>query len=159
MGHTLMIRASLVSLSMRHIASRKCLTLLLLASLALGCSQKNDDLATVTGTVTLDSAPLKDAFIVFTPVQSGTTSYGKTDAQGKYAMVFSESQSGAWLGENKVQISTADVGGGDRPGAAELVPDVYNKKTTLSATVEKRHNEFHFALKSKEGKIRKAAIE
>jgi len=118
-----------------------------------GCGQANENLASVTGTITLDGHPLADAQVVFSPVSGGTTSYGRTDEDGQYEMVFSDYESGAWLGVNKVQVSTGDVDGEGGPGKPERVPVTYNRNTALSEEVIAGENVFDFKLDSKAGKI------
>ena len=46
--------------------------LLTIAALSSGCS-KDENLAEVSGHVTLDGQPLADAFVVFSPTAAGTT--------------------------------------------------------------------------------------
>ena len=123
-----------------------------------GCGS-NNDLATVTGKVTLDGKPLEGAQVVFAPTGGGTTSYGRTDANGEYQMMFTDSERGAWLGENVVRISTEDVGTGDSPAKKEVVPGVYNSRSTLKVTVEKKPNVFDFDLKSDAGNVRQMLTE
>src|SRR2546423_4385941 len=91
-----------------------------------GCGSRSD-LAAVHGKVTLDDQPLPDAFVVFAPTAHGTTSYGRTDAGGNYEMMFTDSEKGAWIGENLVRISTGDLGRGGGPGPKERVPIAYNE--------------------------------
>ena len=117
-----------------------------------GCGG-NSELASVTGTVTLDGKPLEGAQVVFAPTSSGATAYGRTDAKGRYEMMFSDSEKGAWLGENIVRISTEDVGTGDSAAKKEVVPAVYNLRSNLRASVEKKANTFDFALESNSGKV------
>ena len=112
-----------------------------------GCS-KNEKLSEVTGVVKLDDKPLADAMIVFSPRGEGTTSYGRSDADGKYRMLFKDNEYGAWVGENVVRITTFDLG-----GKKEQVPVVYNSKTTLKAEVKPGENVHNFELKSTAGKI------
>jgi hypothetical protein len=123
----------------------------LLAGLLVSCGRS--DLASVHGLVTLDGQPLPNAFVVFSPTQTGTTSYGKTDADGRYRMMFKDNEPGAWKGENLVRISTGDVGSGGKAGPRERVPVVYNQKTTLKLEVGPGDNVFDFELKSTAGKI------
>ena len=123
----------------------------------LGCGG-NSELASVTGKVTLDDKPLADAFVVFAPTSAGTTSYGRTNAAGEYVMMFSDSEKGAWLGENVVRISTGDVGMGSSGAKKETVPAVYNSSSTLRKTVEKKTNRFDFELKSTAGKIKQTIV-
>ena len=124
----------------------------------LGCGS-NEDLASVTGKVTLDGQPLPNALVVFAPTSAGTTSYGRTSTTGEYEMMFSDTEAGAWLGENAVRITTEDVGTGDSPASKERVPSVYNARTTLKAMVEKKANVFDFELKSSAGKVKQAIVE
>jgi hypothetical protein len=123
-----------------------------------GCSGRSE-LAAVTGTVTLDGQPLPSAFIVFAPTGSGTSSRGKTDAAGRYEMMFSDREKGAWIGENMVRISTGDVGSGDQAGPKEIVPAVYNRDTTLKVVVQPGSNTFDFQLDSKAGRVIAAPVE
>lgn len=90
---------------------------------------------------------------------AGTTSYGRTSTTGEYEMMFSDTEAGAWLGENAVRITTEDVGTGDSPASKERVPSVYNARTTLKAMVEKKANVFDFELKSSAGKVKQAIVE
>ncbi|MEW4486866.1 carboxypeptidase regulatory-like domain-containing protein [Thalassoglobus sp. JC818] len=137
---------------------RILLCLMLIAPLA-GCGGSDNDLQRVTGKVTLDGQPLPDAFVVFAPKEGGTTSYGKTDSQGVYEMMFSDDEKGAWVGVNVVKISTGDVGSGNSAGAKEKVPAVYNMSSTLTADVAATgSNEFNFDLKSDAGRIVEADL-
>ncbi len=116
-------------------------------AIASGCSS-NENLSEVRGVITLDGRPLPDAMVVFSPTGTGTTSYGRTDSDGNYRMLFRDNEYGAWLGENIVRITTFDLG-----GKKELVPVVYNAKSTLTAQVASGENVHNFELKSDAGKI------
>jgi len=133
------------------------LLLVALSSLQ-GCGARGE-LAFVRGKVTLDGAPLPDAFVVFSPVSHGTTSFGRTDATGSYEMMFTDQEKGAWIGENLVRISTADLGRGGGPGPKERVPVVYNQQTMLKAEVKRGSNAFDFDLKSSAGRIKAGPTE
>jgi hypothetical protein len=126
---------------------------MVLFAFVLASCRGNADLASVRGTVTLDGQPLPNAFVVFCPTKTGTTSYGKTDADGHYQMIFKDSEPGAWIGENLVRISTGDLGSGGKAGSRERVPVVYNARTTLKVDVQSGKNAFDFDLKSSAGKI------
>ena len=128
-----------------------CIAALLLFSAS--CS-KRGDLAAVRGKITLDGEPLANAFVVFAPTDHGTTSYGRTDASGSYEMMFTDTEKGAWIGNNSVRISTGDLGTGGGPGPKERVPIVYNDATTLTADVRPGKNTFDFDLKSNAGRIK-----
>jgi len=133
--------------------------LLAVSAVALGGCGARSDLAAVHGKVTLDGQPLSDAFIVFAPTTHGTTSYGRTDSGGNYEMMFTDTEKGAWIGENLVRISTGDLGRGGGPGPKERVPVVYNEATTLKADVKRGINAFNFDLKSNTGRIKGAPTE
>jgi hypothetical protein len=149
-------------LSMIHqpkkLYSLVCLVSLLSFGAINGCGS-NNDLASVTGKITLDGQPLADAAVVFSPTSAGTTSYGRTDSSGNYVMMFSDSEKGAWIGENLVRISTGDVGVGGDQGKKETVPSVYNVSSTLRKTVEKKANRFDFELMSSAGKVKQTIVE
>ena len=124
---------------------------------SLGCSGRSD-LASVRGKITLDGQPLENAFVVFAPTTHGTSSRGKTDGSGHYEMMFTDSEKGAWIGENLVRINTGDVAG-NGPAPKERVPAVYNTSTTLKVDVKPGSNSFDFELKSNAGKINAAPTE
>jgi len=124
----------------------------------LGCSARSD-LGSVRGKVTLDGQPLPSAFVVFSPTTHGTTSYGRTDVGGNYEMMFTDNLKGAWIGENLVRISTADLDRGGGAGPKERVPLVYNQETTLKRDVKQGGNTFDFDLKSSAGRIKGAPNE
>src|SRR5262245_12121182 len=126
---------------------RRLLVILCLALTAFswGCGSRND-LASVVGKVTLDGQPLPSAFVVFSPTAHGTTSYGRTDAAGNYVMMFTDNEKGAWIGENLVRISTADLDRGGGAGPKERVPVVYNQETTLKTDVKQGANTVDFNL-------------
>jgi len=118
-----------------------------------GCGG-NGDLADVTGKVTLDGKPVPNAFVKFLPKgDSGAPSFGKTDAEGNYRMMFSDTEAGAWIGENAVTISTGDVGLAPGMGTAETIPAIYNSNSKLVQTVERGRNTFNFELESSAGKV------
>lgn len=116
-----------------------------------GCG--NSEVGEVYGTVTLDGEPLPNAVIEFIPTDGeGRNSFGWTDEEGKYDMQFARDRNGAWIGENKVLISTADVlderdeNGEDRY-SPELVPEKYSNEVR---TVEAGTNLIDFFLMSDE---------
>ena len=129
------------------------LVCLVLVACCAGCGSRSE-LAAVRGKVTLDGQPLADAFVVYAPTKSGTTSYGRTDSGGNYEMMFTDSQKGAWIGENSVRISTGDLGRGGGAGPKERVPVVYNETSTLKAEVKPGSNTFNFELYSNAGRIK-----
>jgi len=131
------------------------LFLTLFTALALiGCGG-GSKLATVkvSGTVTLDGAPLADALVTFTPKTAGVGNpgYGKTDASGRYQLSTSSGavDAGTTPGDYLVSVIKAEVN--ESGSAKSLIPVRYSNagKSGLTATVEnKRSNEINFELKS-----------
>lgn len=100
-----------------------------------GCSESGPPLGVVSGTVTLDGAPLAGAAIVFAPkaqaVDAGSSS-GKTGMDGKYTLEFGSSRKGAYLGDHSV-----------------IVEHKNHFQTDLTATVKEGKNSIDFSLTSK----------
>jgi hypothetical protein len=76
----------------------------------VGCG--NDQVAPVSGRITLDSQPLANAAVTFQPVRTegkgnpGAGSGGFTDADGRYTLkVVGTEARGAVVGKHKVRIS------------------------------------------------------
>src|SRR4029453_18299896 len=85
----------------------------LLAALALsGCGKSKLTVAPVSGTVTLDGAPLAAASVMFQPKDGGRPSFGVTNAQGHYILEYSMSELGAKVGPCTVRITTENRGDG-----------------------------------------------
>ena len=122
-------------------------SLLVLALLALaGCGRSDrPPLGNVSGTVTLDGAPLAGALVVFTPDGPGRSAIATTDTAGRYELSFLRDIAGANVGSHTVRITTATE---DR-GGKEILPDRYHVKTELTATVEAGTNTLDFALETK----------
>lgn len=126
--------------------------------LVLGGCGGNPNLGKVSGTIHLDGKPLPNAMITFTPAEGGATSFGKSDESGHYRMTFSDSQMGAWIGVNKVEIRTGDVLPDNSGRTPELVPAVYNAKSTLTADVQQGSNNIDFELDSKASKVQEVQV-
>ena len=120
-------------------------TSLLLAAVlaAAGCGGPKPDysslnLTDVSGTVTLDGAPLEGAEVRF--YDAGDRSryaYGRTDADGFYTLNYDSRMEGVKPGPKEIFISTSAGGANDpQTGGPERVPARYNKKSTMTETVE-----------------------
>ena len=115
-----------------------------------GCSSRGPELGEVAGTVTLDGEPLPEALVTFKP-QKGRPSLAETDEQGNYSLSYRVDAQGARIGEHRVTITTFKQADGllvmkDVP---ERVPPQYNRRTTLTATIEPGYNTLDFDLVSK----------
>ncbi|QDT24856.1 hypothetical protein Enr10x_01480 [Gimesia panareensis] len=125
------------------------LSLSLLLTACGGAPADQPKLGTVSGVVTMDGAPLAKVNVRFYP-ESGRASAAITDDSGNYELVYIRDEMGAMLGKHSVKISTLDEAN-DPFGnqGSETVPEKYNKKTTLEATVAEGDNTINFDLESK----------
>ena len=134
------------------------------AVLAVGCSQY--ETGDVQGVITLDGQPLANATVTFSPAQ-GRASIGQTDAEGRYQLRYTNTETGAEFGQHRVSITSAIQGvsaEGDVPGVEgrqELLPARYHADTELTADVKAGSNTIDFALESggEEGKKKRRVIE
>jgi hypothetical protein len=98
-----------------------------------GCADNGPELAPVEGVVSLNGKPVPDALVEFQPqIGAGSPSYGSTDSQGKYVMLFSQQRAGALVGEHLVRISTAN----ENEYVKEELPLEYNLDSQLVRTVK-----------------------
>ena len=130
-----------------HVVCAAGLAMALLA----GCvGSDGPELAIVSGIVTLDGSPLKEAFVTFVP-ESGRPSYGGTDETGYYELVYTEAKRGAVPGSHTVRVSTqrgADPDNGVK-AQSERIPKKFNVQSQLKKTVEAGSNTIHVELTSK----------
>jgi len=133
---------------------------LVVALLFCGCGGDADGFVreAVSGRVTLDGQPLAGGAIRFIPKggDQGAASWGRV-TDGAYAIAASD---GPVAGEYSVAItsegSTEPIEGppGEEPKADDRgaeIPEIYNARTTLQATVEPgKANSFDFPLSSKQ---------
>lgn len=149
----------------RVTTSRRRLAGVLIAMAATtqaGCGGGPFDIASVSGVVTLDGAPLDGATVRFKPQRQsdnplvGPGSIGLTDAEGRYRLTTHDGASGAVVGPHRVSISTydkrmVDPKNSDRVKvfAEERVPEHYRKASELSFEVPSGGtNEANFDLTS-----------
>lgn len=126
-----------------------CSVILLCFSTA-GCGEESPsdtpELGSVSGIVTMDGKPLANVVVTFEP-ESGKPSFGGTDAEGHYNLVYSKNESGAKIGLNTVRITTPTEGPEDK--GKDPVPAKFNTKSTLKKEVKAGSNEINFELTSK----------
>jgi len=93
--------------------------LLVALSAMVGCGGgPKHELVAVSGLVTLDGVPLKDARVTFSPIGSGvgTASSGRTDSEGRYELsTMDKGLKGTTAGGHRVTVSTVTM----PPGADE----------------------------------------
>jgi hypothetical protein len=123
-------------------------TIILCLSAAV-CGSESD-LAKVKGTVTLNGRPLENATVEFQPTADGAApSAGKTDAEGRYELMYTFDVPGVVSGEHRVSIRTAGTSFDDHGNELERkerVPAKYNAHTELRRIVEPGANRFDFEL-------------
>jgi hypothetical protein len=72
----------------------------------VGCSKGDyPEMARVTGTVTYKGKPVPNMMVNFMPSE-GRPSWGKTDANGQYEMVYDTDYKGVKIGHHKVYLTT-----------------------------------------------------
>ena len=115
-----------------------------------GCSSgpAAPPLGAVEGKVTLDGSPAEGLAVVFMP-ETGRSSTGVTDKEGKYVLEFDPQHRGATVGQHKIRI-TRDVEAGLAAGKGDVsqLPPRYNTETTLEATIKSGENVKDFELTS-----------
>tara|TARA_B100000686_G_scaffold311177_1_gene354573 strand:+ start:821 stop:1627 length:807 start_codon:yes stop_codon:yes gene_type:complete len=133
------------------------LTLLVLLIGLSGCEeQKKPRLQTangrtlghVVGWITLDGKPLAGAQVDFHNEITRTCS-GGTDQNGRYELKFNRHLRGAPVGEHQVAIGL--FGHNSEDPVDEPLPEFYNKKTVLKATVVEGDNVISFHLTTPQG--------
>lgn len=95
-------------------------------------------LVDVSGAVRFDGEPLASAIVIF-EAPDETFSFARTDAAGRYRLMFDSVMAGVTKGPKTVRIRTLGSLGEDDPDAqrsgTERVPDCYHSKTTLTVEV------------------------
>lgn len=125
---------------------------LALAIAVTGCSKESSSKGTLSGTVTLDGAPVKSGTIRFDPVDGRTASADVMITDGKYTAAVVP-------GDKRVSISAQKVVGKkkmyDTPESPvvdlteEMIPKRYNALTELKLTVGAGSQDKNFDLTSK----------
>lgn len=131
----------------------------ILASFVIACLGCGGDtgpkLAEVSGKVTLDGQPLAKVSLQFTPeLPGGSPSYGVTDSEGAYELLFSRDRSGAMPGKHLVEIlpvepETDDSGKPVEGTVVVKIPVKYSQPGSLTADVQAGSNNIDFDLDSK----------
>ncbi len=132
-----------------------CLVCLLPLTVVVGCG-RGPELATVSGLVTVDGKPVPNAMITFFPEFSGTTSYGVTDPNGKYVLMFTDQDRGALIGSFRVSITTKKRSKDEMPDDGSVsevvfveIPKQYRGEKAHKAEVKSGSNKIDFAMLSK----------
>lgn len=121
------------------------LSLLLMLPGSIGCGHAGPQLAPVSGRVTLDGKPLRDADLVFQPDDAKSPSYGRTDADGRYDLGYKRGVPGGLVGWHTVKIAEVK----EITRHPQRVPQRYNTESELRREVKPNEkNVFDFELES-----------
>lgn len=112
---------------------------LFLVLVLAGCnSSSGPKTVNASGTVTLDSAPVDKAQVVFINDSGTITASATTDAQGRFSLMHNGEKSGAVPGAYKVQVSktklTSSEGGGTEISLSHGLPPKYASIATSNLT-------------------------
>lgn len=119
----------------------------LLLAIFAGCGQSGPEVAPVSGRVTLDGRPLPSADVSFQPDGAQRASSGRTDADGRYHLMFKRGQPGALAGEHTVRISISRELVSNPPH----IPARYDTQSELRREVKAgEENVFDFDLTTEE---------
>ncbi|MCU0962068.1 MAG: carboxypeptidase-like regulatory domain-containing protein [Pirellulaceae bacterium] len=117
-----------------------------------GCGGGRSDLGQIEGAVLLDGQPLPDATVVFQPDAGGPASFGRTDAEGRYTMLYDHGTRGAVIGMHTVKITTFQERDPDADpplaAALERLPARYHSASVLREEVRSGGNVIDFDLQS-----------
>ena len=146
---------------MRH-RSVLLMAAILLLSTFVACNRgKHLDLQEVSGSVSLDSQPLGNGTIQFSPLDKDGLASGSAIVEGKYRI---PREKGLPPGKYTVRVSAADPSsavprpsghgpGSEAPPLKERVPEKYNSRSELRAEVKSGGgNSLDFSLSSRPGK-------
>ena len=143
----------------RAVVGRKMIMFCAILSLLSGCGDSGPELAAVTGTITLDGNPLHGALVTFRPTgEVATTSYGVSNKDGFYSLMFTRDKSGAMPGDYEVDIETtmpskselAEMKAeGKEPPPFVPLPKKYKQPGALTAKVASGKNTIDFPLDTK----------
>jgi len=112
-------------------------------------------LVEVTGAVTVDGQPEQGLRVAFYTPEDMTYSVGLTNGAGVYKLAFNSEKSGCTPGKKLVRITRGVTSADDDSVAEDYVPpgspipEKYNRKSTLTATVSAESATHDFAIMSK----------
>ena len=144
---------------MFHCNHRHCSLLLAILLTLPGCQdQRRPDYASlglvpVEGIVRMDGKPLAGVTVRFES-ENGTFSHGKTDAAGKYRLMYNSEQAGIPPGKKIVRITSHGIGerASSHATAAEDIPAEYNTQSRDVVEVSETSRTFDFELSRQSSK-------
>lgn len=135
---------------MKRPGTQSVVMLFAVALLCAGCGggspSDTPELGEVTGVVTMDGTPMANVTVTFVP-ESGKPSFGGTDSEGHYTLVYNQNEQGAMIGQHTVRVTSPSEGPQDE--GKDPIPAKYNYKSTLKKEVKAGSNEINLDLTSK----------
>ena len=105
----------------------KLVSIVVIAGFAVGCgggSGRTAATVPVTGTVTLDGAPVAGAIVAFAPKAQGVSAaFGTTDASGQFTLTTVQPGDGAMVGSYDVTVTKTTAPAGAASGPSDYDPD------------------------------------
>ncbi|QDT66668.1 hypothetical protein V22_39390 [Calycomorphotria hydatis] len=130
---------------------------LLLLTVLIGCqSSDQPPLVPVSGVVSLDGKPLEGVSLQFSPVAGGRPSFGMTEANGMYELIYVREEKGATPGQHDVTlmkegpapgVTEEDMADGEFP-TVEIIPEKYFGEEAIQVTVAGNTQVINFELTS-----------
>ncbi len=117
-----------------------------LAGRVVGTSRKLPPLGQVTGVVLLNGEPLVGADVIFRPIPPpgemapGSASFGRTDENGLYELMYLKDVPGAVVGKHRVEIIPS-------LRSRIMLPPEYNERSKLVREVKPGRNVINFHIK------------
>lgn len=132
----------------RPIGDRTALVLALLLVAHAGCGMNGEPYAEATGRVTIDGLPAAGVMVTFEPQSQDPrtfrpSSFGMTDADGRYRLMRRASQPGVVLGLHHVRVTPVEREGGKNT----VVHRRYQENNALWADVVAGANTIDFDLR------------
>ena len=130
----------LVGYTTMHSTLRPAVVLMSLLIALAGCGKSGPEIAPVHGIVKLDGQPLPNADVQFQPDDSQRASSGRTDADGRYTLMYKRGQPGAMVGPHTVRIWVSPEVVRNPP----IIAAKFDTKSTLHENVKSGDNKFDF---------------
>jgi hypothetical protein len=108
-------------------------------ALLVGCGPSGPAMVKVSGTVTLDGAPVEGAAVMFAPAAAGRPAQGTTDATGNFQLTTDKAGDGAQEGEYEVTVAgVRTVGAAVNPDGTSGDPSQYREEWFLPKKYARR---------------------
>jgi len=113
----------------RNLLTRRTLSVMSLLAVfsAAGCGASGPALSAVSGKVTKAGKPLANINVTFTPTAGGPASAGRTDADGKFALICQNGKAGAVPGKHKVVLQSVQEAAVDSNADPKAAMEAYMK--------------------------------